>query len=117
MTNVASKEYTKLEIRFPKGIKIKVAGFACLCRMPATKFSSWTFIEFHRCHSRPSVVKVPLFAKETRLLYIEISAQRFPRSILQDILYTCLHVYTRSITYTNVWIFRVRGTRNGDMMF
>lgn len=42
---------------------------------------------------------------------------RFPRSILQDILYTCLHVYTRSITYTNVWIFRVRGTRNGDMMF
>lgn len=55
------------EIRFPKGHgKIKAAGTVCFCRMPTTKFSSWTFIEFHPVPTWPvGMGSSPIRARES----------------------------------------------------
>lgn len=61
--------FPRLKIRFPGGREIKAPGSG-FCRMPATKFSSRTFIELRQSRSRPSVAEVPLFVKETRLFCV-----------------------------------------------
>lgn len=98
---------SKLEIRFSKGHKIKVASFVCFRRMPATKFSSWTFIEFRRYRDR---------SYNGKSYQQKGNGSPLRRYICRDFEHPPGPSYIRAHTRART-IFCVQGTRNGDMMF